>query len=405
MRFLIYILIFLLSGSAWSAGWVQKADFGGVARHRTTMITIDNKIYTGLGHYNGAGPNILFDDWWEYDPATNAWTQKADYAGGICYHAVGFSHNGIGYVGTGRISPSGNTLVSTFFKYDPSTNNWTQTNSLPGIGRRGAVAFKIGNYAYVGTGESTSGSLSDFYRLDLTNDTWTPIGNFPGGARNSSVAFDHDGYGYVGTGNTNFGSSNDFWRYNPGSNNWTQLADVGPTNRQEATGFVVNNKGYIGTGDDFSSGNNFSDFWEYDFSTDTWIQIEDFQGTARRYLSATTLNNVAYAGLGTNGTNFKDFWVFDPVLSVIEKSLEDFEILVYPNPAASNCSIQIPEEILHHPVQLQIRDLNGTVVYTEQLYSKDQQFNLINLVNGIYFIEITYNGSILKTSKFVKLNA
>ncbi|TNE98668.1 MAG: T9SS type A sorting domain-containing protein, partial [Bacteroidetes bacterium] len=158
-------------------------------------------------------------------------------------------------------------------------------------------------------------------------------------------------------------------------------------------------------GDDFSSGNNFSDFWEYDFSTDTWIQIEDFQGTARRYLSATTLNNVAYAGLGTNGTNFKDFWVFDPVLSVIEKSLEDFEILVYPNPAASYCSIQIPEEILHHPVQLQIRDLNGTVVYTEQLYSKDQQFNLMDLVNGIYFIEITYNDSILKTSKFVKLNA
>jgi hypothetical protein len=40
-------------------------------------------------------------DFWEYDPATNTWTQKADFGGTARYSAVGFSIADKGYLGTG----------------------------------------------------------------------------------------------------------------------------------------------------------------------------------------------------------------------------------------------------------------------------------------------------------------
>ena len=59
--------------------WVQKADFGGPGRHRATGISIANKGYMGLGHVNGTGIDINYKDWWQFDPASNSWTQKANF--------------------------------------------------------------------------------------------------------------------------------------------------------------------------------------------------------------------------------------------------------------------------------------------------------------------------------------
>ena len=122
MRLLLFLSLFLVSPNSWSSAWTQKANFGAIARHRTTCLTIGNKIYMGLGHYNGAGPNVLFDDWWEYDPATNAWTQKADYLGGVCYHAAGFTIDNIAYVGTGRTSSVGSASGHSHGFTNPSFN-------------------------------------------------------------------------------------------------------------------------------------------------------------------------------------------------------------------------------------------------------------------------------------------
>jgi N-acetylneuraminic acid mutarotase len=402
MKCLILVCL-LVSIDVFSAGWIQKSDFGGVARHRTPMVAINNKIYTGLGHYNGAGPNIIFSDWWEYDPSTNAWTQKADYLGGICYHGVAFSHGAAGYVGTGRTSPTGNTLVSAFFKYTPATNSWVAIASIPGPGRRGAVAFTIGQYSYVGTGESTSGSLSDFYRFDSSTETWIQLPNFPGNARNSSVAFSDGSFGYMGTGNTNFGSTNDFWKFDPSTFIWTSMSPVGPTNRQEATGFALNGKGYIGTGDDFSSGNNFSDFWEFDFATNTWTQIDDFKGTSRRYLAAAVLNGVAYAGLGTNGTNFKDFWVFDQTLAILENEINKLELRTYPNPAYDEINVLVPSHLVFEGLQIDIYDLKANVIMKVEIQLESTIINLDNLPSGEYLVCLKYKETQIKNVKVMKL--
>lgn len=77
-------------------------------------------------------------DFWEYDPATNAWTQKADFGGTPRFLATGFSISGKGYIGTG----DGTTgYTKDFWEYDPMTNIWTQKADFGGTARRGICWF------------------------------------------------------------------------------------------------------------------------------------------------------------------------------------------------------------------------------------------------------------------------
>ncbi|PWL30403.1 MAG: galactose oxidase [Fluviicola sp. XM-24bin1] len=407
MKNVVLIAMLLIGSTSFGAIWTKMSDFGGEARHRTTMLTLGNKIYAGLGHYNGAGPNILFEDWWEFDPATNAWTQKANYLGGICYHAAGFAIDDIGYVGTGRISPQGSTLVKDFFKYDPTTNTWTQLTDFPGTGRRGAVGFAIGEYGYVGTGSSSE----DMYRYHPPTDTWTQVASVPGGARMSAIGFSLEGNGYVGTGyRYNQGwSSTDFYKYDPSTDSWTQIADVGidpingPMPRMESTGFGLNGKGYVVTGVTISSGDNYKDFWEYDPATDVWTCQEDFPGTARRYMSATVLNGYAFVGLGTNGTNFKDFWRFDQALSVIEKNLDQISVNTYPNPATEFINISIDDfpSVSPEKLSMQFHNLLGQKVHEDEINLGENRIETNNWLNGSYIYTILYNDSPIKTGKIL----
>lgn len=403
MKLALVFTFIILSNLLSASGWVQKADFGGIARHRTTGISIENKAYVGLGHYNGAGPNILFNDWWEYDPSTNAWTQKADYMGGDCYHAVGFTIDNIGYVGTGRTSAVGSVLVQDFFKYDPITNLWTPVASFTGTARRGAVSFVIEGKAYVGTGETNSGRVSSFYKYDPILDTWTQIASFAGQDRTSAVGFSIGSYGYVGTGDLSTGSSNDFWQYDPALDLWTQKANVGPILRQESSGFELEGKGYILTGLEEFTGTDHSDMWEYDPALDTWVQAEEFLGTSRRYLTSVVLNGYAYVGLGTNGVNFSDWWIYDKYLSTLEQHISQTTLSVYPNPTSEyfQLDLNLDDSFELQNTSIQLINSTGNIVLSQSLTKSKTRFNTSELSAGTYFYHIYYKETNLKTDKLI----
>ena len=100
------------------------------------------------------------------DPETGSgvWTKKADFAGGERYGAVGFSIDNRGYMGTGLTDPSTNTYLNDFWEYNPVSNTWSQKADFPGEGRQAAVGFSIGNKGYIGTG-SGSPYLQDFWEF------------------------------------------------------------------------------------------------------------------------------------------------------------------------------------------------------------------------------------------------
>jgi N-acetylneuraminic acid mutarotase len=191
--------------------------------------------------------------------------------------------------------------------------NWVERSDFEGIARSSAVAFTIGEYAYVGTGFNNSQDeyYADFWRYDAKLNFWQQIADLPGNSRSSAVAFSIDDKGYVGTGYDGDDELSDFWQYDPSSNSWTPKTDFAGSARRSAVGFSLDGKGYIGTGYD---GNNLKDFWQYDPSSDSWTQIPSLGGSKRKDAFAFTIGNTAYVGGGShNGSFERDFWALNAV--------------------------------------------------------------------------------------------
>ena len=207
-------------------------------------------------------------------------------------------------------------LKRDFWEYDPVTNIWTQKADFGGTARTAAVGFSIGNKGYIGTGNSGGVFQKDLWEYDPLTDTWQQKSDFDGDPRWFAVGFSIDSKGYIGTGHAGISSpaSKDFWEYDPSTDSWLQRADFGGTARHSAVGFSIGNKGYIGTGYD---GSFLKDFWEYDPAANTWLQQADLVGGVR--LSAVGFsigNNKGYIGTGLRPGTLKDFWEFTPCVTV-----------------------------------------------------------------------------------------
>jgi N-acetylneuraminic acid mutarotase len=194
-----------------SNSWASKAYFGGDARRMAVGFSIGTKAYIGTG-YTGSNN---FNDFWEYDPASNTWTQKADVPGLPRWGAVGFSIGSKGYIGTGDGLDPWPVYMDDFWEYDPATNTWTQKADFGGGYRYCAVGFSIGNKGYIGTGNQGNPIMDDIWEYDPLTDTWTQLADFIGGARTNAVGFSIGLKGYIGTGQNDSTELNDFWEFNP----------------------------------------------------------------------------------------------------------------------------------------------------------------------------------------------
>lgn len=391
---LTLLYIFLSATQLFALGeWNQKATFGGTARHRASAFAIGDKGYVGMGHYN-TGEHVIFKDLWEYDPSTDSWTQKADFGGTLRYQCAAFSIGDYGYLGLGRNAQD--NYEQDFWKYDPAANMWYPIADYPGVARRGAAAFVIDKIAYVGLGQTEGGYANDFYKYDPNTNSWQQIADFIGVARTSAAYFVCNDKGYVGTGHT-FGTPlKDFYEYNPTSDYWVQKADVGDSLRQDATGFSVMNEGYIGTGNNVDGSVNYKDFWKYNVSNNFWTRVADFGGVSRRYMVSFVIDNTAYCWGGTNGTNLKDLWSFNPYLSVVENS-NDNGVSVYPNPATYQIMFNLNSK---KTVTINIYNVSGQLVINNNI-SDVFVLQQNDLPNGLYFYKIIDNHQNIKTGKFI----
>jgi N-acetylneuraminic acid mutarotase len=302
-----FLFIVCLKNNYAQNTWTRKADVRGPERWAAVGFSIGSKGYIGTGH-NG-NLTLVFRDFWEYDPSTNAWTQKADFGGKARAYATGFSIGSKGYIGTGGVSNRPNGIFNDFWEYDPATNAWTRKADFGGTARETAVGFSIDGKGYIGTGDSGNGfPFSDFWEYDPSKDAWTRKADFGGGARHGAVGFSIGTKGYVGLG----GYHEDFWEYDPGMDTWTQKADFGGGVKYDVTGFSIGSKGYIGTGA-YDPGIPSYDFWEYDPAADTWTRKADFGGKAREDAVGFSIGNKGYIGTGGSYPYAsKDFWEYTP---------------------------------------------------------------------------------------------
>lgn len=375
---LSFVFFFVLDTQA--SEWIKRADFGGVGRHRGCAISIGNKGYMGLGHYNGAGPNIVMADWWEYDPATNAWTQKANYNGNGAignYAVLAFGMDNVGFVGGGQVASN-----NSFHKYDPALNTWTPVAQMPLLFMN-TQGFVINNKGYAING-------SQVYEYNAATNIWSAknIAPFFVGVWNSTFVLDNKGY---------VKSNNTLWEYKPAIDQWAMRASFPGLASGGSSSFTQNGKGYIVSGYAGWLSEVNSEVWEYNPGTNEWQQLPQFDGTARRFSSSFNIGNRCFMGIGTNGTNFSDFWEFD-ALANLKEMFDVTQFACYPNPATD--VIRFRSENL---VSFELRLFNrmGQLMEDFETNSNEIQISRNNLKSGLYLYQIVVDNMVVHNGKFI----
>ena len=65
-------------------------------------------------------------DWWDYDMATDTWTEKPSIPAPERHHPYQFGIDGIIYTGFGHNGPE---IYNTWYAYDPSDESWEELAS------------------------------------------------------------------------------------------------------------------------------------------------------------------------------------------------------------------------------------------------------------------------------------
>lgn len=158
-----------------SDSWTQLNGFSGNKRRNAAVFVIDDKAYLGTGINNGA----YQVDFWMFDPSTETWTRKRDIDQDtddsesynddyviVRSNASAFTMNGLGYIACGESS-------KTIWEYDPATDVWSEKTALEGSGRTDAIGFSINERGFVLLGRSGSSYYDDvweFKPLEEQND-------------------------------------------------------------------------------------------------------------------------------------------------------------------------------------------------------------------------------------------
>lgn len=376
---LLLIIGFCLIETA-QAGWIRRADMAGAGRHRGTAGSIGTKGYMGLGHYNGTGVNIVLKDWWEYDPATNAWSQKADYIGGTSagnYGVLTLSIDEYVYITGGAFTDQ------NLHRYDKKTNTWTTIGPTPD------TFSNTEGFAINGKGYALKGNT--VYEFDPVVATWTTKNSAPFGASIWQGAFATDEKGYVRT-------SSGFYEYKPTTDQWILRASFPGIATSASMNFTQRDKLYVVAGYGGGLSNVTKEVWEYDPFINTWTQLDDFPGTSRRFGAAFSIGDRSYCGTGTNGTNFGDFWEFDSELYLSTDYLDIEKVTVYPTPAVDMVNINLEG---HDQFKVQLFDGTGTIIEEIETTSGDIRIERNNLPAGMYYASIAVKGHYLGTKKLI----
>ncbi len=297
------------------------------------------------------------------------WEKSVEFGGAPREAAVCFTDPSTGtvFVSLGLGAKSVELADTYYFNDEDGTLNWKKVESeFPagynpgdggeknGRGRHSAVAFVVGDYAYVGTGfvpafvdnngvDRNRTYFNDFYKFNLKTKEWVKewksvmkVGETEIEGRRDAIAFSDGEYGYVGTG---YGENNrvfkDFYRFDPNANGgegkWEEVSFPGES-RYGGTAFVVNNAAYVCLGSKSvgaSSTSYATDVVKFDFATKTWEKMfnsltdkpgvkqdKDYDRIPRVYaisfVSNTGSDGQEYAYVATgSGRNSRTVWKYN----------------------------------------------------------------------------------------------
>jgi N-acetylneuraminic acid mutarotase len=300
--------------------WTSKTNLVTVGRKQAVAFAQGNDIYVAGGHKK--------KDFWKYSPSTNTWAQLPDVPGTNFWRkdAVGFCIANKCYVGLGYDIDFAYKRDMQIF--DPSTNLWSSSGAaeFPGIGRRGAFCFTIGDTAFIGGGYDPAGLIAnDFYAYLPSVNTWYKLNNVPFRVA-YSAAFSMDHVGYVVAGAIQTGETASGHRYNRATDSWDAIPDYPGGPRQGMAAYTVGGKGYCGMG--LIGSVVQKDMYAYNPANNSWQKVKDFPGTSAVFPVAAAVNGKAY--VGTGGDNTQEYTQWYEYAPKTQKSVT-FDVTAGPN--------------------------------------------------------------------------
>lgn len=380
-KYLLIPALLLFVQAAYSQAWIQRTNFGGTGRHRASGFSIGNRGYIGIGHVNGNNINISYKDFWEYDPSTDSWSQKADYPIPN-YGAIAFATSTRGYIGGGA------ALGPEFYEYNPQTNTWTAIANCP-VSPGDQGCFSVNDKGYVVFGAA-------LYEYNPQTNAWTTKTSAPITFNNWCVGFSSGSSGFIKSGSN-------LYEYKPLYDQWVIRAGFPGLNSNGAAAFVRSGKAYVISGYSGALANVVPEVWEYSIGSDDWTRINDFPGSSRRFTVAFTINNRGYFGTGTNGINFNDFWEMNDAVSVNEIASESINVKSYPNPATEYVQFSIinSNQVSFDQNEIRLYAMNGELVAAESFSGSEFRMERNGKSAGMYFYEIYAEGKKLNTGKII----
>lgn len=258
------------------ASYAVKAKFPGAARSSAGYFAFKDKLYV-MGGSLGGSPQTYYKDLWEYDPAQDKWTQKADAPINQAFGSyrslyfgaspLMFFDNKIYVIATALyLSEPKKTVV---LEFDTNSNTWAVKGQVPETGEVGANAFTINKKGYLLSGLKLVNNLpapQKLYQYDPSTDKWLQKKDFPGKATYAGIATAHNGKGYlIGGLDKDRGFVKEMWEYDESKDEWTKLADSPEIGSMNSTNtFLIDNSLTINTG--------FRNF-RYDFGSKSWSTI------------------------------------------------------------------------------------------------------------------------------------
>ena len=250
---------------------------------------VNGKLYA-FGGYTSITPFGVGNTVDGFNPTTNKWTHlgtmpAAETHSGV---AVDDSTGDIYFVGGLRGNYPG-VATSDVYRYETTTNRWTQLPSLPFAMAAGNAQIVNGVLHYFGGIESSSRDIdySNHYEIslsDLNSGTgqWTTAAPIPT-PRDHFTSAVVNGKIYLMGGEIGHDALHEQQSetdvYDPTTDSWTRLADMPvPKSHDESGTFIVNGKIVLAGGqvDDFQSTNNIS---EYDPATNQWYILAPLPNT------------------------------------------------------------------------------------------------------------------------------
>jgi N-acetylneuraminic acid mutarotase len=148
---------------------------------------IKGKLYVAGGRSAESGGCLktLF----VYDPATNAWTRKADMPSRGCH---GVQDNALGNLYVYSLYTGMPENPTLFAVYNPNTDRWGRRPIPAGMYQSFPVGGAIGDRFYLTGGIDRSGQLNrELQVYDPTTRTWTTKSPLPTGRDNAFAAVFH----------------------------------------------------------------------------------------------------------------------------------------------------------------------------------------------------------------------